>query len=193
MDYPTSVDVRTPAVQIRWKTLVQWFLAIPHFIIAGAMSYVSGAIVVVSWFVILFTGNLPVGLANFQILVLRYTLRTQLYAGFLCDDYPPFTFAMTSEDPGDHSVQVTVTPATENRNRLTVGFRIILAIPAALYVMLIGLIGAVCWIAGFFAVIVTGAWPPSLRAWVMSAQRVGLRFNAYAYLLTDQYPPFTTA
>jgi predicted membrane metal-binding protein len=55
------------------------------------------------------------------------------------------------------------------------------------------LIGAVCWIAGFFAVIVTGAWPPSLRAWVMSAQRVGLRFNAYAYLLTDQYPPFTTA
>lgn len=59
--------------------------------------------------------------------------------------------------------------------------------------MLIGFVGAVCWIAGFFAAIVTGTWPPSLRAWVMSAQRVGLRFKAYAYLLTDQYPPFTTA
>lgn len=111
MDYPTSVDVRTPPLQTRWKPLVQWFLAIPHFIIAGAMSYVSGAIVVASWFIILFTGNLPVGLANYQVLVLRYTLRAQLYAGFLCDDYPPFTFAMTAEDPGDHSVRVMVTPA----------------------------------------------------------------------------------
>ena len=96
MDYPASIDVRTPERIDNWRPLVQWILAIPHLIIAGALGYASAAVAIVSWFVILFTGKLPTGLANFQVMVMRYTSRSQAYAGFLHSEYPPFDFTMTA-------------------------------------------------------------------------------------------------
>lgn len=192
MDYPASIDVQSPERLENWRPLVQWILAIPHLVIAGALSYVSGAISIISWFAILFTGNLPAGLANFQIFILRYTTRAQLYAGFLHSSYPPFAFEMTSDEPGGTPVSLTVRPALTDRNRLTVGLRVIWAIPAALYLLVISIVGGLAWFAAFFAVLVTGRWPESLRAWVMKTQRVTVRFSAYAYMLTDEYPPFAT-
>lgn len=184
--------METPAEIDRWRALVQWILAIPHLIIAWAMEYVSGAVAVISWFVILFTGKLPAGLANFQIMILRYTTRAEVYAGFLHDQYPPFEFATTAEEPGGTPVDLVVEPALENRNRLTVGLRIIWAIPAFLYMFVIAIVGVICWFLAFFAVLFTGRWPEGLRDWVMKLMRVGLRLNAYVMLLTDEYPPFST-
>ncbi len=192
MDYPATLAVRTPPRLANWRPLVQWILAIPHLIIAGALSYASGAVAVISWFVILFTGKLPVGLANFQIMTMRYTLRTQLYAGYLHDSYPPFDFTMSASEPGGTPVDFAITPALENRNRLTVGLRFLWVIPALLFSFVISLVGAICWFLGFFAVLFTGSWPTGLRDWVMNMQRVSIRTNAYAYMLTDEYPPFVT-
>ena len=144
MDYPASIDVQTPDRLDRWRPLVQWLLAIPHLIIAYALQYVGGAVTVISWFVIVFTGKLPAGLANFQAMVLRYTARAQVYAGFLHDTYPPFEFAMAGDEPGGTPVTYVVRPALEGRNRLTVGLRIIWAIPAFVWMFLIGIVGAVC-------------------------------------------------
>ena len=98
--YPATITVETPPSMDRWRPLVQWILAIPHFIIAGALDYVSGALAIVSWFVILFTGALPKGLADFQVMILRYTARVQVYAGFLHDQYPSFGFTVGGNDPG---------------------------------------------------------------------------------------------
>ena len=131
--YPARIDIESPDEIERWRPLVQWIMAIPHLIIAGAMEYVTGAVAVVSWFVILFTGRLPAGLANFQVMILRYTTRAEVYAGFLHDTYPPFEFAMSTTEPGGTPVDLTVEPALEDRNRLTVGLRLIWAIPAILY------------------------------------------------------------
>ena len=83
MECPATLDVTTPPRIANWRPLVQWLLALPHMIIAGALSYVSLAVSVISWFVILFTGRLPKGLADFQMMILRYTLRSQLYQGCL--------------------------------------------------------------------------------------------------------------
>jgi hypothetical protein len=193
MEYPASVDVTTPDRLDRWRAIVQWILAIPHLIIANALQYAGGAVAVISWFVILFTGKLPPGLANFQVMVLRYGYRAYTYAGFMYDDYPPFTFDMVGDDPGGSPAVVTFTPALEDRNRLTVGLRIIWAIPAALYALVIGVVAAVCWFIAFFAVLFTGRWPDGLRDWVMKGLRTQLRATAYVALLTDEYPPFETA
>lgn len=192
MDYPTTVHVETPVHLDRWRPLAQWIMAIPHLIIAGAMEYVTGAVAVISWFVILFTGRLPVGLANFQVMILRYTTRAELYGGFLYDEYPPFDFTMAADEPGGSPVNLAVQPALEDRNRLTVGLRILWAIPALLYALLIMIVGVVCWFLAFFAVLFTGTWPESLRSWVMKMIRVSTRLNAYILLLTDEYPPFST-
>jgi len=192
MTYPATIDVSTPDRVANWRPLVQWLLAIPHLIIAGALEYVIGAIAVVSWFVILFTGKLPAGLANIQIMIYRYTTRAEAYAGFLHDQYPPFDFTMSPTEPGGTPVDIAFEPELENRNRLTVGLRLIWAIPALLYAVLIAIVGILCWILSFFAVLFTGRWPEGLRSWVMKMLRVSTRASAYLFLLTDEYPPFTT-
>ena len=171
---------------------MQWILAIPHLIIAGALQYVAEAIAVISWFVILFTGRLPAGLANFQIMIIRYTTRAYVYAGFLHDEYPPFDFSTTSTDPGGTPVDVAIVPALADRNRLTVGLRLIWIIPALLFAVLIAIVGFFVWIGAFFAVLFTGRWPDGLRAWAAKYLRVSIRLQAYFTLLTDEYPPFST-
>jgi Domain of unknown function (DUF4389) len=192
MDYPATVEVRSPEEIDRWRPLVQWILAIPHLIIAGALEYVTGAVAVISWFVILFTGRLPVGLANFQAMILRYTTRAELYAGFLYDEYPPYDFTMSAAEPGGSPVEVVIEPALEDRNRLTVGLRLLWAIPAIIYAILVAIVGIICWFLSFFAVLFTGRWPEGLRSWVLKMLRVSIRANAYILLLTDEYPPFAT-
>ncbi|MCP3937832.1 MAG: DUF4389 domain-containing protein [Actinomycetia bacterium] len=192
MNYPATIEVETPEKLDNWRPLVQWIMAIPHLIIANAMEYVACAVAVISWFVILFTGRLPVGLANFQVMILRYTTRAELYAGFLFDEYPAFDFTMSASEPGNSPVVLNVEPQLEDRNRLTVALRLLWVIPALFYALLISIVGIVCWFLALFAVLFTGRWPDGLRSWVMKMMRVSVRINAYMMLLTDEYPPFST-
>src|SRR5437773_11653771 len=125
--YPATLTFDAPQRVANWRPLVNWLLAIPHLLIASALRYVSQVVAVVCWFIILFTGRLPTELANFQVMYLRYYVRTAAFAGFLREEYPPFAFAMTPTDPGgDPRVRVDVIPQLEQRNRVTVGFRLIL-------------------------------------------------------------------
>ena len=150
----------------------------------------SQLVAVISWFAIVFTGKLPAGLADFQAMRIRYELRVLAYMGFLHDEYPPFAFDATSDEPGGTPVTAGFTPALEDRKRLTVLLRLIWMIPAAVFAVIIGIIQVVCMLLGFFAVLFTGRWPAGLQDFVISALRVGTRLNAYGLLLTDEYPPF---
>ena len=191
MDYPAQLAVQTPDKVANWRPLVHWILAIPHLIISYVLTIVAEVVAVVSWFAILFTGKLPEGLANVMCLALRYQTRTSAFVGFLHEEYPPFDFSTTPADPGGTPVTVDFVPALGGRNRLTCALRIIWLIPAAIVTMIIAIIGFVCWVIGFFAVLFTGTWPAAMHGWVMKSLRASLRLNAYAFLLTDQYPPMS--
>lgn len=191
MAYPASVTVESPERIANWRPLLQWLLALPHWIIVTVLGYVSSAVSLISWFAILFTGRLPAGLANFQIMYLRYSARLNAYAGFLHSSYPPFAFDMTGDDPGGTPVSVNVQPQLDGRNRLTTLVRLILAIPAMLFALVVGIIAMVVHLLGLLAVLFTGRWPAGLRGWVVSAMGVDLRLGAYMGLLTDDYPPFS--
>ena len=189
--YPATLTFDPPEKVANWRPLVNWILAIPHFIVLYALNIVSEVAAFLSWFVILFTGKLPPGLANLQVLYLRYSTRTATYAAFMQEDYQPFTFDMTPSDPGDYPrVRVDIIPELENRNRLTVAFRLILAIPQIIVLAFLGLAAFVAVIVGFFAVLFTGSWPAGLRDFVVNVMRWSLRVQAYLALLTDEYPPF---
>ena len=122
---------------------------------------------------------------------LRYYLRTATYAGFLRDEYPPFSFATTPGDPGDDPrVAVELVPELEGRNRLTTGFRLILAIPQLIVLSLLCIALFVVGVVAFFAVLFTGRWPLGLRGFALGVGRWWLRVQAYVLLLTDEYPPF---
>jgi hypothetical protein len=191
MDYPVTFELEAEEEIANWRPLVQWFLAIPHLVIANVLSNVGGVVALISWFAILFTGKLPEGLANFQCLVIRYQARASAYAGWLRDEYPPFEFEVKPEDPDTDPVKVEFRPELADRNRLTVGLRFLWIIPIALYlaVMVIGAFFVM--IASFFAVLFTGRWPSGLRRFVIGVFRLGVRVQAYAGLLVDEYPPFS--
>lgn len=187
--YPATITVDTPAKVANWRPLVQWFLAIPHFVVAYVLGIVAQVCALISWFAIVFTGKLPPGLAGVMTMYLRYNHRTIAYAGFLHETYPPFAFDTTPNDPGGHPVRVDVTPALEGRNRLTVALRLIWMIPALIVTYIILIVASICWLIAFFAVLFTGKWPAGLHGWALKGLRATTRLSAYIFLLTDEYPP----
>jgi hypothetical protein len=189
--YPATFTFDPPERVANWRPLVNWLLAIPHYVILYGLRILSQVVGVISWFVILFTGALPEGFANVQAMYLRYELRTSTFASFLREEYPPFAFGMTPTDGGeDPRVRVDFRPALSERNRLTVAFRIILVIPQLLVLAALGIAASVVAVIAFFAVLFTGRWPAGLRDFVVNVARWYVRVEAYWLLLTDEYPPF---
>src|SRR5262245_28496997 len=190
--YPATFDVERADRIDNWRPLVQWLLAIPHFFILDALQLVARAVAIVGWFAIVFTGRLPEGLANVLSLYIRYDNRVVAYAGFLRKEYPPFAYDTVAADPGEYPpVRTELVPELENRNRLTVGFRLILVIPHLIVLVFLIIAAIVVWVIGVFAVLFTGRWPEGLRTFVVGVMRWYTRVEAYLGLLTDEYPPFS--
>jgi Domain of unknown function (DUF4389) len=190
--YPAQLSFNPPEKIANWRPLVQWLLAIPHLIVLSVLRTVSNVVAVICWFAILFTGNLPEGLAKLQVMYMRYSLRTFMYVGFMKEEYPPFSFDAVAADPADDPrLRVDVQPQLTGRNRLTVGLRIIWIIPQAIVLAVLLIAAWVGYIIGFFSVLFTGKWPQGIRDFILKVLAWGLRVQAYGLLLTDLYPPFS--
>ena len=190
--YPATLEIDRADRIANWRPIVQWLLAIPHFIVLSFLNLVAEVVSIIGWFAIVFTGKLPEGLANLVCLYVRYNNRAVAYAGFLREEYPPFTFETVPADPGTYPpVRTGFVPELEDRNRLTVGFRFILVIPQLIVLSVLGLVAFLAVVIAFFAVLFTGRWPEGLRTFVVGVMRWSTRVNAYFYLLTDEYPPFS--
>ena len=188
-DYPVYYAVSDDNTMARWRPFVQWIMAIPHFMISSALNPFFPA--VIAWFAIMFTGKMPPGLANLMIMLQRYNARVNGFALGLTEHYPPFDYATTAGDPGDYAIRLDVNPELENRNRLTVFFRLFMLIPIAIFAMIVFIGVYIVAIIAWFAVIVTGEYPAGMRNFVIKGMRLAQRITGYAYLLTDQYPPFS--
>ena len=190
--YPAAFGVDAPERITNWKPLVQWILAVPHYLVLRGLEYLSGAVAVISWFAIVFTGRLPEGLASAQHLYIRYSNRTVSYVAFLREDYPPFVFGTTADDEGEYpGVRTDFRPQYEDRNRVTVGFRLILVIPHVIVLAFLWLAAIVVVVVWVFVVLFTGRWSPAVRDFVVGVLRWNTRVAAYGLLLTDEYPPFS--
>lgn len=189
--YPVEVDLDAPLEVANWRPLVHWLLVLPQALVAGVLSNVAGLLAVISWFVILFTGRLPEGIAAFQCMVVRYQTRVASYALWMRESYPPFEFDLVAGDPGTDPVRVDVRPQLADRNRLTVGLRFLWIIPVAIALAVLGVVAWVIGLAGFVAVLFTGRWPAGLRHVLVGIARFAIRVHAYAYLLVDDYPPLS--
>jgi hypothetical protein len=190
--YPATFTFDPPESIARWRVIGNIILAIPHLIIAYLLNIVAEVLAFVAWILGVFTGKVPEGILGVIAMCLRYNTRASVYASFLKEEYPPFTFATTLADPGDDPrIRVNYGSETEGRNRLTIFFRILLAIPHIIVISLIGIVAFFVYVIAWFAVLFTGKWPTGLRNFVIGLTRWTTRLNAYMYLLTDEYPPFS--
>jgi hypothetical protein len=206
MPYPVSVSVEPAlASRNRLTTAFRLILAIPHLILVGGvglgLSYrgdrtssfggesgllgaVAAFLAIVSWFTILFTGVHIAGIRQFTAFYMRWRVRALAYLMLLEDPYPPF-----GDMPYPASIEI-VDPIAP-RDRLTVGLRLILAIPHIIVLVLV-LVAAFCVaIVAWFAILLTGAYPQGLYDFSVGVLRWRLRVEAYLLLMVDEYPPFS--
>jgi hypothetical protein len=95
-------------------------------------------------------------------------------------------------EPGNYPpVRNGFAPDLGERNRVTVGFRLILAIPQIIVVAVLGVAAIIIWVIALFAVLFTGRWPEGLHTFIVGYMRWVTRLEAYVGLLTDRYPPFS--
>ena len=195
--YPLAFDVTPPeGPRNRLTAAVRFILAIPHMLLVGGpgvgwgmnnstgvLGGVAAIVSVIAWFAILFTGTFPRGLWDLGHMYMRWRARAIAYMALLRDEYPPF-----GDDVYPVEFQLDY---PETRNRWTVGFRLILAIPQLIVFAFVGIAGFVGAVIGWFAILFTGHYPEGLWRFGVGVQRWSLRLQAYLLLLRDEYPPFS--
>ncbi len=188
--YPVQLDFEAERRMARWRPLVQWLLAIPHLIVAYALSSLREVLTLISFFTVLFTKRIPRGLFDTIAMTYRYEWRAHSYALFLHEDYPPFDFQPAAADDGVEPHTTVTFTYPEELSRWQPLYKWLLAVPH--YFVLIGLVIAAVFVGlfGFFAVLFTGKYPVRARDFLVDAYRYSLRVQAYVGLLTDRYPPF---
>jgi Domain of unknown function (DUF4389) len=78
----------------------------------------------------------------------------------------------------------------ERHNRLTTFFRLILAIPLAIWLYVYAIVAYIAIVIAWFAIVITGRYPRGLYDFVSGFVRFLARFTAYTVLLCDPYPSF---
>jgi hypothetical protein len=78
----------------------------------------------------------------------------------------------------------------QRRSRLTALFRLILAIPLAIWFYVYALVASIALLTAWLAIVFTAHYPKGLYDFVAGFTRFQARFTAYVALLCDPYPPF---
>ncbi len=162
-------------------------LAIPHLIVSQVWGYLAEVLAVVQWFIAVFTGKRNEGIWNLQQSWLFYAARVNGYTNLLYDEYPAF-----GTEPGNVPVRTSMS-FEEDANRLTVGLRLLWAIPALIVAAIVGIGAAVVLVISWFAILFTGTMPRGMWDFVLKVVRYTLQVQAYCLLMTDEYPKFGAA
>jgi Domain of unknown function (DUF4389) len=94
-----------------------------------------------------------------------------------------------AEFSGMHPIRLRITDDLQ-RTRLTVFFRLFLAIPHFVWQALLGIIAVIAVIANWFATLFAGRSPEALHAFLAGYLRYATHVSAYMFLLADPYPGF---
>jgi uncharacterized protein DUF4389 len=180
--HPIDLTVSGDLTRSRLTVLLRLLIAIPHLIWMWLWGIVAEFALLAAWVVALFTGRVPTGLHDFLAAYLRFYTRVAAYLLLLADPYPPFGGA-----EGGYAVDVRIAPA-EPQGRLTVLFRMVLAIPALLLTYVFRLVNEVVAFLGWFYCLFTGrmhAGMQDISTWLL---RYEVQTAAYTLLLTQRYP-----
>jgi uncharacterized protein DUF4389 len=148
--------------------------------VLGAVAAIAA---VISWFAILFTRHHPEGLWKLTAFYMRWRVRAMAYLALLRDEYPPF-------GEGLYPARLELHPPVGERDLLTVGLRLLLAIPHIIALWFLTIAWGITTVIAWFAILFTGRYPAGLYHFALGVFRWSVRVEAYLLLLRDEYPPF---
>jgi len=159
---------------------------------ASVAGGVATAAALLCWFYALARGRAPSGLRDLIAYALGYGAQTAGYLLLLTGRYPSSDPALAepyAELP-EHPVRIVVTDELE-RSRLTVVFRLLLAIPHFVWLALWSVAAFFAAIATWFVALVTGRIPHSLHRFLTAYVRYATHVIAYVYVVGRKFPGFT--
>jgi uncharacterized protein DUF4389 len=173
--HPIHLVVTDDLHRNRLTVFFRLLLAIPHAVWFAVLA---------AWFVGIFTGRVPDGLHGFIASYLRYLTHVYGYVSLAADPFPAFSSS------SGYPIDVEIAPA-EKQSRVTIFFRLFLAIPAFIVLWVLGYVAQlVSFLAWFYAL-----FAGNLHSGLRDVLAYWLRYNAqtigYSCLLTPRYPSFS--
>jgi hypothetical protein len=173
------------------RTFFGWlYIGIPHGFLLFFLSIWSAILSFVTFWVVLFTGQFPQGIFDYQYKLMKWSLRLNAVTMNLADGYPAIGLDSTSDK---------VTFDLTRPEKVNQGLVILRALFGWLYVMIphgfclfFRMIGTMILVfLAWWAVLFTGKYPAKWHAFNVGTFRWSTRISLYLGYFTDDYPPFT--
>ena len=137
---------------------------------------------------ILFRNKYPRWWFDFNLQLVRFSMRVLAYLALMSDRYPS-----TDEEQSVH-LDLDYPVVATDLNRWLPLVKWLLALPHYVVLFFLGIAAVIAVVGAWFVVVFTGRYPRRIFSFVEGVLRWALRVEAYAFLLvTDRYPPFSLA
>lgn len=220
--YPVDLEVDPPQIQNRWKTFFRLFLAVPALLLASSLfwggsrggGYYAGGLAFVvaflAWWVGVFQARVPRGMRDLLVYCLGYSAQVSAYILLLTDRYPfaspsvfvrrpaageltePQVETVAETAPAPHPVSMVVTDDLR-RSRLTVFFRLLLAIPHIIWLILWTIAALVVAVLTWIWTLATGKPPRPFHRFLSRWIRYTTHVYAFLFLVGNPFPGFLGA
>jgi hypothetical protein len=220
--YPVDVTIPEREPQPRWKTAFRLVLALPALLLAatlgsglGGGNYsgrtesggssaawfystgvggVAALCALFGWFAALALGRMPLGLRNLGAYGIGYTAQAYAYTLLLTDRYPnadPEALGPEWELP-PHPIRLELAD-DRRRSRLTVFFRLLLAIPHAVWLTLWSVAAFLAALANGLVALFRGRSADPLHRFLAAYVRYDAHVTAFVFLVANPFPGFVGA
>ncbi|MHB8532087.1 MAG: DUF4389 domain-containing protein [Solirubrobacteraceae bacterium] len=199
-DHPIRLVVTDDLKRTRITVGLRVLLAIPHYIWLFLWSLLAFLAALTNWVLTLLLGRSPGWLHRFLAAYVKYVTQLYAYIRVAANPYPSF------DGPDGYPVDLRIAPPAR-QSRLSVLFRLPLALPAILIDQLLGGgysvafgrkgslsgvsvngLGFVVSVAAWFAGVAQRSMPRGLRDTAVWSVGYGAQLWSYLLLLTDRYP-----
>lgn len=156
-------------------------LALPHVMWLTIWTVSTLVVIAVQWLSVVGAGHMEEDVHNYVARLVRYHVHVNAYVSLLADPWPK------ANGREGYPVDLAVEPPAPQK-RLSVGFRLILAVPACVFTFVLHIVLHVVAVLGWFASLALGRMPQGLRDLGAYCVRFEAQTYAYLLLLTPRYP-----
>jgi uncharacterized protein DUF4389 len=205
--YPIDLEIEAPQRQNRWITGFRFFLGLPAIVLADAMlgfgtsaaggggtqfGGIVATVATLGWFVCLARGRMAQGMRDLAAYAIGYSAQVTGFMLLITDRYPNSDPAVYESANVYRNDPIWLTVADDlKRSRLTTFFRLPLAVPHLVWMILWGIVAFFCVIANWFVTVFRGRPAAPLHRFVAALLRYQTHVYAYLQLVANPFPGFT--